>query len=189
MSGLGHALWFSGRRSAVGLQQASPRKVASGPFNVERKYLGTYGIVDRYATGFIIGPLVGPENYSPVILEAVVNHPSDPLGLKLGPNFQADSVDQFDALYVRWMGTGNNSRSVWDVVMESYQRLFPFNEPEPPVQPKPPVAPPPPPPEPAKLSPPEQRIDELVAWCNQQYPLVKPFLVQALILFRKAVGK
>jgi hypothetical protein len=39
------------------------------------------------------------------------------------------------------------------------------------------------------LSTPEQRVDELWAWIGQQWPIVRPVAIQALKMFRKAVGK
>lgn len=55
--------------------------------------------------------------------------------------------------------------------------------------PRPPVVVPPPAPPPVGLSSPEQRIEELTAWVGQKLVQVKPLLVEALVMFRKAVGR
>lgn len=225
MSGLGQALWNRNGRTAIAIQRATERDpntgavvfnrlLTEGPFDPSKPYVG-FGSRSRYHIGFNVGPLTGPDDYSPEILEAVLNHPLDPMGLRLGPNFKADDNDKTDAFYVKWKG-GSNPQSVWGAVVLEYRRLFPAGqEPAPPpavIQP--PVTPPPPPPTPAKLSPPEQRVEELreillrlqdpadsssafgywlpsyiIGPIREHWSVAKPFAVELLKLYRLARRK
>lgn len=59
----------------------------------------------------------------------------------------------------------------------------------PPLPPPPPLLPLPKPIPGSGLSEPGQRVDELWSWCNQQFHVVRPVLIEALKMFRKAGGR
>jgi len=72
-------------------------------------------------------------------------------------------------------------------LMQTY--IYPLLDRVPPAPPSPPVVLAPTHPlGSTSLSMPEQRVDELWAWVNQQWPIVRPAAIQALKMFRKAIG-
>lgn len=129
----------------------------------------------------------------PVALRNAAQDPNNPWGLRPSGDGEATILEAYDfaatMLPRGWAGSVLKRR-YFDQLPVPVPVPVPSKPPTPVLTPTPVPVPAPPAPVPAPaLSPPEQRVDELIAWVGQKLVQVKPVLVEALIMFRRAVGR